>query len=915
MASESQPPGESADAHCTDVERFLRIIQPDGVYEIRVIDCPDRPGGSYVSTASGYYNDAAVAAKAIKQLESLSPPAIYASVNPVTNALLARAANRIVHRSKKTTAKPDVVRRRWLFVDIDAKRPSGISSTDDELAAAMTLSDSLLGAMRAEGWPEPLRGMSGNGAYLFWRIDLANDDDAQNLVQRVLIAMADRFNTDGAEVDLTPFDANRICKVLGTVARKGDALVGVDGEPDRPHRRSWFIDPDGELDLVTAEQLAAVAESIEEPEPAKSSPSMRVPGWDPDQWLRDHNVPVANPMPYQGGRKWLFTDLPKCCEPHGHGFDGSSCIIERSDGMMGASCHHNHCDWGWRELRLAYEPGAYDHENVDISGIVNGSSTGSSNGSSTKSSTSSSPNDDDDAGAKVEPEPVADEWDDPMEIDRPDLPSFPVHVLPGPLRAWVTATAEATQTPKDLAGLLALAICAGAVARRVEIMAGRGYVEPLNLYIAVLLDPANRKSSVFRSATAPLRSIEAELIETAGPGIARALSDRRMREATLKKTEAKAASGDAAARAEALELAEQLATEPMPSMPRLLVDDATAEAVEVALAAQGGRLVVAGAEGGLFDVMGGRYAGGAANLDCFLKGHAGDDLRVDRVSRGTLIVDRVCLTLCYAVQPEVLRGMASQRAFRGRGLIGRFLYGVPASPLGSRRIDPEPVRDDVAKHYENVVRRLAEIPERFDGPGVLAMSPAAATAFKAWATEVEAWLGDDGRLASMRDWGGKLVGLTARLAGVIHLVHEIDAPDPVAVAIDVDVIKAAIVMARWAVDHATAAIGLMAADDGSLDDASYVLRFLRQRCEPEVSRRDVAQHGRARFDGDQARLDRALAVLVDRGWLRVITGDRSGPGRPSVRYRCHPSIAAEAVQLDRATVPLWESSDRVTGVI
>lgn len=902
MASESQPPVESADVHCTDVERFLRIIQPDGVYEIRVIDCPDRPGGSYVSTASGYFNDAAVAAKAIKQLESLEPPAIYLTVNPVANALLARAANRIVHRSKKTTAKPDVVRRRWLFIDIDAKRPSGISSTVDELAAAMELAETLLGAMRAEGWPEPLRGMSGNGAYLFWRIDLANDDDAESLIKRVLIAMADRFNTDGAEVDLTPFDANRICKVLGTTARKGDQLVGVAGEPDRPHRQSRFTDPGDELEPVTCDQLIAVAESIEDPEPAKQtkpSPVMRVPGWDVDRWLRDHNVPVANPLPYQGGRKWLFTDLPKCCETHGHGFDGSSCIIERADGMMGASCHHNHCDWGWRELRLAYEPDAFARENVDISGIVNGSS----------------PNNDDGAGAKVEPEPVADEWDDPMEIDRPDLPSFPVHVLPEPLRAWVTATAEATQTPKDLAGLLALAICAGAVARRVEIEAGRGYVEPLNLYIAVLLDPANRKSSVFRSATAPLRSIEAELIETAGPGIARALSDRRMREAALKKCEAKAAGGDEAARAEALGLAEELAIEPVPSMPRLLVDDATAEAVEMALAAQGGRLVVAGAEGGLFDVMGGRYAGGAANLDCFLKGHAGDDLRVDRVSRGTLIVDRVCLTLCYAVQPEVLRGMASQKAFRGRGLIGRFLYAIPESPLGSRRIDPEPVRDDVAKHYENVVRRLAEIPERFDGPGVLAMSPAAATAFKAWATEVEAWLGDDGRLATMRDWGGKLVGLTARLAGVIHLVHEIDAPDPVAVAIDVDVIKAAIVMARWAVDHATAAIGLMAADDGSLDDASYVLRFLRHRAEPEVSRRDVAQHGRARFDGDQARLDRALAVLVDRGWLRVITDDRPAPGRPSVRYRCHPSIAAEAVQLDRATVPPWESSDRVTGVI
>lgn len=492
--------------------------------------------------------------------------------------------------------------------------------------------------------------------------------------------------------------------------------------------------------------------------------------------------------------------------------------------------------------------------------------------------------------AEVEAEAV-DRWDDPVPIDRPSLPLFPVDVLPGPLRAWVTATAEATQTPADLPGLLALAVCAGAVARRVEIEAGRGYREPLNIYAAVLLDPANRKSSVFRSATAPLRAIETELIESAGPEIAQALSDRRMREGALKKAEAKAAGGDEAARAEALQLAAELATEPTPSMPRLLVDDATAEAVEMALAAQGGRLVVAGAEGGLFDVMGGRYSSGAANLDAFLKGHAGDDLRVDRVSRNVLM-DRVCLTLAYAVQPEVLRGMASQRAFRGRGLIGRFLYAMPASPLGSRRIDPEPLSDAVAQHYENIVRRLAGIPERFEGPGVLVMSRPAAMLFKSWAAEVETMLGDDGRLASLRDWGGKLVGLTARLAGVLHLVIVADSPDPVSVPIDVEVIESAVTLARWAVPHAEAAIGLMAADDGSVDDAGYVLRWLCQRAEPEVSRRDVHGHGRARFDGNPTRLDRAFAVLIDRGWLRPVGDDRQGPGRPSVRYKCHPSITA-----------------------
>ena len=137
-----------------------------------------------------------------------------------------------------------------------------------------------------------------------------------------------------------------------------------------------------------------------------------------------------------------------------------------------------------------------------------------------------------------------------------------------------------------------------------------------------------------------------------------------------------------------------------------------------------------------------------------------------------------------------------------------------------------------------------------------------------------------------------------------------------AVPINIDVIESAIVLARWAIDHARAVIGLMVADDGSIDDGAYVLRWLRQRAEPEVSRREIAQHGRARFDGDPARLDRALGALIDRGWLRV-ADDRGGPGRPSARYQCHPSIAGGS----RDPRPGWESADpieppaRVVGVI
>ena len=219
MSDHSTTPGNTESAYCNNVAEFLQLlIEPGNVFEVRSINCPERLGGTFVSTAAGYFNDAKSASLAIENLESLRPPAVYVTLNPVQPALMARAANRIGHKAKSTTTDADIIRRLWILVDMDALRPAGISSTDGELAEACKLSDTLLAALRSLGWPEPLRGMSGNGCYLLYRIDLPNDEESKLLVQAVLKAMASQFNTEGAEVDCSTFNAARIAKVLvGTV--------------------------------------------------------------------------------------------------------------------------------------------------------------------------------------------------------------------------------------------------------------------------------------------------------------------------------------------------------------------------------------------------------------------------------------------------------------------------------------------------------------------------------------------------------------------------------------------------------------------------------------------------------------------------------------------------------------------------
>src|SRR4029453_11307874 len=97
--------------------------------------------------------------------------------------------------------------------------------------------------------------------------------------------------------------------------------------------------------------------------------------------------------------------------------------------------------------------------------------------------------------------------------------------------------------------------------------------------------------------------------------------------------------------AEAIARAAEAAALVVPPLPRWLVDDATPEALAGLLATYG-RIALLSPEGGVLGQRPGRYTQAAGpNLGVYLKGHAGDLLKVDRRGRPPESVERPCLTI------------------------------------------------------------------------------------------------------------------------------------------------------------------------------------------------------------------------------------------------------------------------------
>ena len=485
-------------------------------------------------------------------------------------------------------------------------------------------------------------------------------------------------------------------------------------------------------------------------------------------------------------------------------------------------------------------------------------------------------------------------------IHRHPVPPFPVECLPDPMADMVTGLAETTQTDPAMAGTSALSVLSACCGGHAVIEIRSGWREPLNEYFATIADPAERKSAVQSAMTRPLLTAEQRLaahgaIERMQAQVRRTVAEQAAE--VSRRTAARSAGGDNAdADMEAALAAAQFADSiEVPPVPRLIADDITPEAAASLLAEQGGRLAIISAEGGIFDIIGGRYNANVPNMDLWLKGHSGDPLRVDRKGRSPEHIPAPALTLGLMFQPSVLNTIAANPQFRGRGLLARFLYSRPPSKVGRRVPDPDLMDQAVVTAYEAHVGALAAgMAEWNSDPAVLVLTDEARQEMVNLLAEVEPMLVGDGELSTLRDWGGKYAGAVGRIAGMLHLGKHGAEQGPLT-----PVERATVLDAKKFGEYFRAcAINAFAEmrSDPNTDDAVYLMERIVSLGSRDMSERDLfTLCSRSRFKKVRD-IEPALKRLEDHDLIAWLPTPKPTGGRPaSRRFMVHP-LAAEAAK-------------------
>ncbi|MGD0660208.1 MAG: YfjI family protein, partial [Syntrophorhabdales bacterium] len=359
-----------------------------------------------------------------------------------------------------------------------------------------------------------------------------------------------------------------------------------------------------------------------------------------------------------------------------------------------------------------------------------------------------------------------DEWPDPVPFDQySSLPGFPIDALSGVSREMVKTIAEVNQVDAALPGCFSLGVLSTCLAKKATVdLITHG--EPLNLYLSAILDSGGRKSRTDSDMTKPLYEYQKTHQDEMDEAIRDAQVNSKVRERRLEKLQKKAAEDEDSdqreqARNEALNVAREMDEHPVPTKPEFLVDDVTAEKLGVLMAENNERMAVLTCEGGLLEIMGGRYSkDGSGNLDLFLKAHAGDYWGNHRIGREKKTMAAPALTLCLAVQSDVIEEAGRTPHFRGKGLLARFLYARCKSQVGYRERQTASISATLRQTYLNHIFSLMDVPF---ADATLRLSQDAQIVWDDFYNDVEREMRREGSLFYLPDWGSKLPGAVARI--------------------------------------------------------------------------------------------------------------------------------------------------------
>jgi hypothetical protein len=484
----------------------------------------------------------------------------------------------------------------------------------------------------------------------------------------------------------------------------------------------------------------------------------------------------------------------------------------------------------------------------------------------------------------------SDEWPEPkpIELALPDVKPFDTKLLPETFRLFVEDQAELMQIAPDFIATPLMVAAAAAIGNGITIAPKANdvsWIVPTILWGGVVGRPGMLKSPAIAKAMHPLSVIESEMQEQFEARRQNFNSQKVVYEAALKKAKSDLAKGHATS----------IPAEPEEPKPeRILVNDSTMQMLgEIQRHSPRGVLVMRDELVSLLETLGADGQEGARGY--YLEGWNGiSSYRVDRIGRGSFIIQRHALWVFGGIQPGRLQAYIRQAVNGGNGddgLLQRFqmivwpdtakdwqnidrvpdfeaMQAVDDSFLRLRHLDPVAI----GAHVDPVGKR----------PAYLHFNSEAQEEFDAFRLKLETSVRTGDKHPALESHLSKYRSLVPTLALVIHLADGGTGP------VTRDALRKAIWWSNYLWSHARRVYASVT-NAAAFGAKALANKVTEGKLTNGFTAREVQRHGwQSLTTPDDVR--NALEWLVDAGWLRINRVTNSEGGRPTETYTINPKV-------------------------
>lgn len=336
------------------IRKWWTLFKGSSLVEVRLLG---------KTTYSGYFTDVDTLIRQLRPLvdnknsQYYGTLQVYYTLNEINPSLYSREQRDIfVKKPKSTTTDNDIIRRRLVLIDLDPNRAAGISSSDEEFEKSHLKAVEVYRYLLSEGFHEPLITKSGNGWHLYLTCDMPNDEEHNDLIKRFLQSLGRMFSDSAVELDEKVFNPARIDKLIGTWAKKG-----ADSK-DRPWRVAEIVKVPKDFGDVNDDSLFnKIADLLPKEEPRQVNQRQYGYGqpFNLVSWMNEHGVVYRESK--QGWSTKYELEWCPWVDTHSDRKRWDSALFIDSYGKITFNCTHSHCkSRTWQDVRLHYEPDAYD---------------------------------------------------------------------------------------------------------------------------------------------------------------------------------------------------------------------------------------------------------------------------------------------------------------------------------------------------------------------------------------------------------------------------------------------------------------------------------------------------------------------------------------------------------------------------